>query len=71
MDNNFEVVQKNLLADMVTRRDSLNRAIADLTYELEHPLPPIKIDFEGIKRESQETMALLEKWKREREESKR
>lgn len=51
MGNSFEEIERNKLADMIRRRNILNRAIADLAYELEHPRPPIKIDFEAVKRE--------------------
>ena len=44
MNNSLEEIERKALADMIKRRDLLNRAIADFEYELEHPLPPIDMD---------------------------
>jgi len=63
----YEELRRETLLDMIRRRDLLNGAIADLQYSLDHPLPPIQIDFKAIEEEAKGNMAFLEKCKKERE----
>lgn len=58
---NFEEIHRQKLADLISQRDQLNAIITSLTYELEHPSPPIKIDFEQIKAEAKRFLAILYK----------
>ena len=53
--------RRQLLAEIIERRDLLNAGIASITYDLEHPRPPIKIDFKEIKRECEEFLQFLYK----------
>ena len=61
MSSSLEEIHREMLADLIKRRDLLNTSIANINYELEHPLPPIEVDSEKIEREAQEFLAFLYK----------
>ena len=71
MINSFEEVERKTLADMIEWRDLLNRGIAELQYSLDHPLPPIQVDFKAIKEQARKHLAFFEECTKKREKRER
>lgn len=67
VDEEIKKIRLKTLEAMKKRRDALNRDIAELEYAIEHPTPPLNIDFEAIEEEARKDMEFLEKCKKIRE----
>ena len=62
IDDAIREEQTQILNSMKKRRDILNEGIAKLEYAIEHPSPPLNIDFDAIAEEARKDVELLEQY---------
>lgn len=66
IDDQIREIRLRILEDMKKHRATLNKNIADLEYAIEHPTPPLHIDFEVIKEEARRDVEFLDRCERVR-----
>lgn len=69
MSKGFQEIEREMLADMIARRNLLNGAIAGLEERLAQPPYVSNLDFGEIERIARKDMEFLEECERKREEA--